>query len=136
MDRLVLDTNVLVRLFRPTDEQHPEVARLFLEAEAGGLKLILTDTVVMETTFVLEGTYELDRAEIRRLLGTVLGHGAVDCPGGEVLVDALRRYAETRLDFVDCHVAALAAALDAPACSFDKDLRKFPDIRFRRPGRG
>ena len=135
MERLVLDTNVLVRLFRPTDDQHPEAAHLFLEAEDGGLKLVLPDTVVMETTFVLEGTYEVDRAEIRRLLGTVLGHAAVDCPGGDILIDALRRFAETRLDFVDCHVAAWAAALDAPACSFDRDLRKFPDIKVRKPGK-
>lgn len=134
MERLVLDTNVLVRLFRPTDDQHPEVARLFLDAEDGGLKLILPDTVVMETTFVLEGTYQVERAEITRLLSTVLRHGAVDCPGGDILVDALRRYAATRLDFADCHVAAWAAALDAPACSLDKDLRRFADIKVRKPG--
>ena len=29
-----------------------------------------------------------------------------------------------------------AACSDAPACSFDKDLRKFPDIKVRKPGKG
>jgi predicted nucleic acid-binding protein len=133
MERLVLDTNVLVRLFRPTDDHHPDAASLFLSAEGDGIRLVLPDTVVMETTFVLEGTYEVERGEIARLLRSIIGHGAVDCPGRDILMDALARYAGTRLDFVDCHVAAWAAAIDAPACSFDRDLAKFRDIKLRRP---
>lgn len=136
MERVVLDTNVLVRLFRNDETQHEEAVALMREAENGGLRIMLADTVVMEAIFVLHGRYHVPRGHLLALLEPFIRHGAVDCPGGDILVDALRRFAETRLDFVDCHVAAWAAALDAPACSFDKDLRKFPDIRVRKPGKG
>lgn len=134
MERVVLDTNVLVRLFRNDETQHAEAVALMREAEEGGLRIVLTDTVVMEAIFVLHGQYHVPRQDLRDLLAPFIRHGAVDCPGGDILVDALRRYAATRLDFVDCHVAAWAAALDAPACSFDKDLRRFADIKVRKPG--
>lgn len=136
MERLVLDTNVLVRLFRTEEAQHPDAAGLLLEAESGGLRLIVPDTVVVEAVFVLDRRYQVTRDRVALLLGTLLRHGAVDCPGREVLLDALARYARTRLDFVDCHVAAWAAATGAQACSFDKDLRKFRDIRVRHPKAG
>jgi predicted nucleic acid-binding protein len=133
MERLVLDTNVLVRLFRSDELQHGDAVALVREAEAGGMRMVVPDTVVSEAVFVLERNYQVARSEIKALLETFLSHGAVDCPGRDILLDALTRYAGTRLDFVDCHVAAWAAAIDAPACSFDRDLTKFRDIKVRRP---
>lgn len=133
MERLVLDTNVLVRLFRSDELQHLDAIDLVREAEAGGMRMVVPDTVVSEAVFVLERNYQVARGETKALIGTFLSHGAVDCPGRDILLDALARYADTRVDFVDCHVAAWAAAIGAPACSFDRDLAKFRDIKVRRP---
>jgi predicted nucleic acid-binding protein len=136
MERLVLDTNVVVRLFRSDELQHRDAVALVREAEAGGMRMVLPDTVVSEAVFVLERSYQVARGAIKALLETFISHGAVDCPGRDILLDALARYAATRLDFIDCHVAAWAAAIDAPACSFDRDLAKFRDIKVRRPRAG
>ena len=37
------------------------------------------------------------------------------------------------MDFADCALAAEAAAQGAVAVSFDKDLKRFSDIRAMRP---
>ncbi len=43
-------------------------------------------------------------------------------------LDALNRYARTRLHFVDCTIAAAAALLSLPVATFDRDYKKFPDV--------
>ena len=43
-------------------------------------------------------------------------------------LDALKRYGETRVHFVDCTIAATAAALALPVATLDSDFRKFPDV--------
>ena len=47
----------------------------------------------------------------------------------EIHLDALDRYARTKVHFVDCLIAATAAAENMPVASFDYDFRKFSDIR-------
>lgn len=42
---------------------------------------------------------------------------------------ALERYRKTEVHFVDCLLAATAAAEDAPVATFDQDFRKFADVR-------
>jgi predicted nucleic acid-binding protein len=39
------------------------------------------------------------------------------------------RYRRTRVHFVDCIIAAAAAAEDTPVATFDEDFRKFGDVR-------
>ena len=49
--------------------------------------------------------------------------------GATVHLDALDRYRQTKIHFVDCMVAATAAAESVPVASFDQDFRKFADVR-------
>jgi len=41
----------------------------------------------------------------------------------------LERYRKTKVHFVDCSLAATAAAEDTPVATFDHDFRKFADVR-------
>ena len=43
-------------------------------------------------------------------------------------MNALNRYRKTSAHFVDCVVAATAAAEDMPVATFDQDFRKFGDV--------
>ena len=44
-------------------------------------------------------------------------------------LDALDRYRSSKLHFVDCLIAAAAAAAKIPVAIFDHGFRKFPDVR-------
>jgi predicted nucleic acid-binding protein len=44
-------------------------------------------------------------------------------------LDALDRYARSKVHFVDCLIAATATVEDMPVASFDQDFRKFDGVR-------
>jgi predicted nucleic acid-binding protein len=47
----------------------------------------------------------------------------------DICLDALRRYGQRSLHFVDCVIAAHAASSDVPVATFDSDFRKMSDVR-------
>ena len=44
-------------------------------------------------------------------------------------LDALDRYRQTKVHFVDCLIAATASAQNTPLATFDQGFRKFTDVR-------
>jgi predicted nucleic acid-binding protein len=46
-----------------------------------------------------------------------------------VHLEALKRYKDTKVHFVDCLMAASADAQNTAVASFDRDFRKFSDVR-------
>ena len=44
-------------------------------------------------------------------------------------LDALDRYTSSKLHFVDCVIAAAAAAAKIPVATFDHGFRKSPEVR-------
>ncbi len=135
MKRLILDANVLIRFLRADHPTHFDRAKaLFTRAEEGEVRLVLLDAVVAEVVFVLQSVYENDREAIVGALRPFLYHGGIDCPGSEILADALERFLSKNVDFMDAYLAAQAIALGIPVSSFDKDFRKFKDIQCEQPG--
>jgi predicted nucleic acid-binding protein len=135
MEKRLLDANVLIRFLRNDHPEHSAKAcELIAMAEAGEVRLILLGPVLAEMVFVLASVYACDAAQVAGALLPFLHHRGVECPEAAILADALRRYASTRVDFMDCYVAAAAAARGVPVCSFDRDFRKFSDIDWRPPG--
>jgi len=134
MKRLLLDANVLIRFLRADHKAHFERARgLFEQAEQGAVRLVLLDAVLAEVVFVLTSVYDARRGDVAHALRPFLYHGGIECPGGRVLDDALGRFASKNVDFLDAYLAAQSRALDVPVSSFDRDFRKFNDIRVEAP---
>jgi len=53
----------------------------------------------------------------------------VETGAAAIHLDALDRYRKTKVHFVDCLIAATAAAENMPVASFDRDFRKFNNVR-------
>jgi len=85
--------------------------------------------VLAECVFVLESFYDHPRAEIAAALSGLISSPGVEINGAAIHLDALDRYRRTNLHFVDCLLAATAAAEDTPVATFDQQFRKFPDVR-------
>ena len=124
---------MIVRFLRADHPAHFEAAKkLFERAQSGELRLVLLAPVLAEVVFVLSSVYKCTRAQVKDALRPFLFHGGIECPESAVLADALERFAKTRVDLMDCYVAA--AASGHGVCSFDQDFRKFNDIQLRQPG--
>jgi len=91
--------------------------------------IVLLPAVLAESVFVLKSFYEHPRGDIASALGRLISSPGVEISGAAIHLDALDRYRRTKIHFVDCLIAATAAAENTPVASFDQDLRKFTDVR-------
>ena len=130
MIRYLLDTNVLLRFLRGDDARHSPAARtLFSDACDGKCVLILTEVAVAEAVWVLASFYQTGREQIAEGLSKVILSAGVRCVKQNEMLDALQRFASTKCDFLDCYLAALAAASGDHVATFDKDFERFDDVK-------
>ena len=128
--RRLVDSNLIVRYLVQDHEKHAKAAgRLFDACDRGDLVIVVLPVVLAECVFVLESFYEQPRADIASVLGRLISCPGVEIGEATVHLDALHRYLETRVHFVDCLIAAEAVANKVPVSSFDQDFRKFVDVR-------
>ena len=130
MRRVLVDANVIVRFLVADHAVHFEhAACLMRQAEEGEVRLVLLDAVVAELAYVLTSVFSKNRASTADALRAIVSHPGVETPGAAVLLDALSRFASTRVDFIDCYLAAHAAEATLEVATFDNDFRKFNDVR-------
>ena len=129
-ERRLVDTNLIVRYLVQDNEKHAKAAgRLFDACDRGDLVIVLLPVVLAECVFVLESFYGHARGDIASALGRLISSPGVEIGSASIHLDALDRYRKTKVHFVDCLIAATAATEDMPIASFDRDFRKFNDVR-------
>ena len=128
--RRLVDTNLIVRYLVQDHEKHAKAAgKLFDACDRGDVVIVVLPAVLAECVFVLESFYEHPRGHISSALGRLISSPGVEIRGATIHLDALERYRKTKVHFVDCLLAATAAAEDTPVATFDQDFRKFGDVR-------
>jgi predicted nucleic acid-binding protein len=134
MSTLLLDTNVIIRFLTGDHPTHsPRSRNLFARAAAGEVTLVLTDLALAESAWVLQSFYQLDRAAIAAALKGVIESTGVKVQNNTILVNALRNFAQTGVNFVDAYHAALAEAESIAIASFDRDFDQFAGIKRIEP---
>ena len=128
--RRLVDTNRIVRYLVQDHEKHSKAAgKLFDACDRGDVVIVVLPAVLAECVFVLESFYEHARGDITSALGRLISSPGVEIDGAAIHLDALDRYRKTKVHFVDCLIAATAATENMPVASFDRDFRKFTDVR-------
>ena len=128
--RKLVDTNLIIRHLAQDHETQAKVAgKLFEACDRGEVVILVLSAVLAECVFVLESFYEQPRGEIASALGRLISSPGVEIRDTAIHLDALDRYRKTKAHFVDCLIAAAAAAEHIAVASFDQDLRKFADVR-------
>lgn len=115
MRKVLVDTNVVLRYLLRDNEVQSPIARDLIEGGA-----FLLPEVLMETSHVLRTFYGIDRRDITEQLLIVLKW--VRMERKPVMIRAIEIFAETKLDFVDCILAAYHALENAEVFTFDKKL--------------
>jgi predicted nucleic-acid-binding protein len=127
--RRLIDTNLVVRHLVQDHEKHAKAAgKLFEACDRGEVTLVILPAVVAECVFVLESFYKHTRVDIARVLAALVKSPGVELEDLAVHVDALERYGGSKAHFVDCEIAATAAARGVSVATFDADFRKFADV--------
>ncbi|MGH7984177.1 MAG: PIN domain-containing protein [Candidatus Udaeobacter sp.] len=134
MATLLLDTNVIIRFLTGDHPTHsPRSRNLFARAAAGEVSLVLTDLALAESAWVLQSFYQLDRAAIAAALKGVIESTGVEVQNKAILMNALRNFAQTGVNFVDAYHAAVAEAKSIAIASFDRDFDQFAGIKRIEP---
>ncbi len=127
--RRLVDTNFIIRHLVQDNERHAKVAaRLFEACDRGEIDLMILPAVLAECVFVLESFYKHGRADIARVLSKLLSSPGIDLTDLNIHLDALNRYSDTKMHFVDCLLAAYAATFGTPVATFDAEFKKFTDV--------
>lgn len=110
---IALDTNVLVRLLM---NDAPKQTAASLRVLDGGERVLLLDTVLLETVWVLQSVYEASREDVLEALQRIL---SIATPQSRMASQALDWFREG-MDFADAlHLATATAARCGTLVSFD-----------------
>jgi predicted nucleic-acid-binding protein len=136
MSAYLLDANVVLRFLRKDNLPMWRGAHaLFEKAKKGEATLELDTAILAEVIFTLLGFYRQGRTDVADAMLTLVTSSGVEVEKPDVVVDALRRFKTSAMDFHDTLIAALAAHKKVPVASFDRDLDRFKDItRFEPKG--
>jgi predicted nucleic-acid-binding protein len=128
----LVDTNLIIRYLVQDDEKHARIAGKLIDAcYRGEVEIVILPEVLAESVFVLESFYQRPRLDIAEVLKNLISSPGVEIRESVIHLDALDRYRKTKIHFVDCLIAATAAAQDMPVASFDQDFRNFTDVRIQ-----
>lgn len=131
---LLLDTNVLVRFLTNDDPRKADRCEtLFRRAAKGEVTLRLSDVCLAELVWTLESYYQLERKDIADKITAVLNTRGFEAENATLWLDAMRRYAESKVDMIDAFHAAMAAQASLPVCSYDRDFDQFRDVQRIEP---
>ena len=117
MAKKLIDANVILRyLLNDVEEMAAESARII---QKGAFTI---PEVLAEVVYVLMKVYHVERQEISETLTVFLD--SVEINRKDIMIQALKIFSETNLDFVDCILIAYNKIDSTEIFSFDRKLNK------------
>ena len=129
MSTKFIDTNILLEAYFRKGEKSDKCLRLLKSDE----NLYASWLVIGEFEWVLRSVYELERAEIVKLISSVINLSCLEIPDKKLVAQALKLF-ESHLDWTDCLNAVLSRNLEIDEVySYDHDFDKIEFLKRREP---
>jgi predicted nucleic acid-binding protein len=121
-----LDTNILIRHLTGDPPGQARRATAFLrDAEL----LLLTDVAIAEAIYVLESFYEVDRAQIARVMRATITYQAIRTIAPSALLRSLEVYEKHGLDYAEAYLVAMAESTGVDrVASFDRAIDRVKSV--------
>lgn len=117
------DTNVVLRyLLGDIPSQSKRASALFDEVLTGSTKAVILESVIVECVYVLTKYFCVTRFETAEKLSAILNYRGIINQDRVQLVQALKLYADSSIDIVDCILLIKAEGSDKCLFSFDERL--------------
>jgi len=113
--RKLIDANVILRYLLNDNEAQSEKAAMIIAEGAYTLP-----EVIAEVVYVLQGVYKVERMQIKDTLTALLDEVSIE--NEPIIKEALKLYADEKIDYVDGILVARARYLDESVFTFDKKL--------------
>ena len=132
-----LDTDVIIRYLTGDDSDKQLAASdLFTRVDAREISLTVIDTVVADAVCVRTSPrqYGLSREDAGAMLAALLASPGFVLRNKRAVLDALRLFSSSLLDFGDCMIAAtMRASSERMLYSYDRHFDRFDDIERVEP---
>lgn len=128
---IAIDTNVLVRLLTGDNSSQYKASQKLFSSE----EIFISDTVILETEWVLRAAYDLDAGSICSALRQVFGLKNVHLSNARLMAQVIAWH-EAGLDFADAFHLALSQEQEALK-TFDADFirraKSLSECRVEKP---
>ncbi len=122
---IAIDTNVLIRFFVADDESQAETVRELVEGfRERNEPILVTNPVLCETEWVLEGVYRATRKEIASVVQELLNTDTFVFENKRAVEHALGQYRARKAEFSDYLIGSSGFERGAKTTfTFDRGLR-------------
>ena len=128
-----VDTNVLVRILID-DSGQPEQVRLAREQVKQAGIVFVTQVVQVETVWVLETSYKIDKKNILFILEHLAYNSCFKLEQEEYYIKALHLFHTGKADFSDYLILAASQGEDCDVLTFDKRFGRSNGAKFLSAG--
>lgn len=136
MLKAFIDTSVILRLLVKDDDiKRKAVERLLKEAINKGEALYVLPVALMETVFVLEKVYKIDRKKTREMLEAILNTPVLRFEMGDVFRKAIKVYEEKNVKFADAVMGywGLEKGFSTVYTYDEKDFKRIEGLEVKKP---
>ncbi|MDP2754549.1 MAG: PIN domain-containing protein [Nitrospirota bacterium] len=136
MLKAFIDTNVILRiLIKDDDIKRKACEKLIKNAKQEGITLYLLPITVLETVWVLEKVYKLERKVIRELIEAILNTTELKCEMEDVFRKAIKSFEEKNIKFADAVMGyrGLEKGFSTVYTYDEKDFKRIEGLEVKKP---
>ena len=122
---VIFDTNAILRYIL---QDNTSMANA-VEKEMASNNCLLPVEVIAEMVYVLSKVYKIERNIIAKTIEGIMEIDHIWVYYPNVVSYAIRTYASTKLDFIDCLLTGYAKSENHTIFTFDKELKKQLSLR-------
>jgi predicted nucleic-acid-binding protein len=119
----IVDANIILRYLLQDAVQFLDQARDKIENH----NIFIPNEVIAEVVYVLEKVYKVERPHIVDSIQNLLAYNNIRTHDKNTLIEALRKYSEIKIDFVDALLFSYAKVGGHTVFTFDKKLNQLLD---------
>jgi predicted nucleic acid-binding protein len=130
----ICDANIVIRFLQWDHEKLSPLAKeVFQKSQDGDHVLYFTASCVAEIIWVLTSYYEQNQREVARILFEFLQRPGIRLEHPKATLAALEDLGRKSVDYLDALQARLAIEKGYSVMSFDRDLKKWPELNWKMP---
>lgn len=130
----LIDANVILRYLLKDDETLFKRASSLLEkVKVGEEAVIIPESVLAESVYVLQKVYKIEREVIAEKLRELFAYKGIANSDKKDLIDSILLFGQTRLSIVDCIVCSKSINQGHSLTTFDDELKKVYLTKLKTP---
>lgn len=136
MQKAFVDTSIIIRLLiKDSEQKYKDVVKLLSGAKGNGIALYLLPVAILETVFVLEKVYKLDKKSVAERIAALMNTPDIIIELEGVFLKAIKSYVENNVKFADAVMGywGLEKGITDVFTYDKKDFRRIEGLKVHKP---